>query len=78
MVAELRRRAAPEPCDDGTACLGSGCSHQRAADELVRLGQDNPTDEQPVGIRGLLEHVGIDARGKTITVNGKPIKEDGR
>lgn len=34
----------PDPCDDGTPCLGSGCSHQRAADELVRLGQDDPTD----------------------------------
>jgi hypothetical protein len=44
MERELRWRAAPDPCDNGSPCLGSGCSHQRAADELVRLGQDNPTD----------------------------------
>jgi hypothetical protein len=31
--------------------------------------------EPPTGLRGLLEHVGIDTRGKTITVDGKPIDE---
>lgn len=39
-----------EPCDDGTPCAGTGCSHDRALGDLVTLTEELGLyeDEQPV------------------------------
>lgn len=56
------------------AAHGSAYFLVRAAGAELR---DELTDEQPSGIRGLLEHVGIDTRGRDITVAGRVVDAAG-
>jgi hypothetical protein len=63
------------------ALMADSChvpSRTTARDILRYLDTGNWCEVEPAassGIRGLLEHVGIDMRGKTITVDGAPIDE---
>ena len=44
-IWELFEPYVTEACDRGAPCLGSGCSHDRAAAELTRITQDDPGGE---------------------------------